>query len=243
MSSSATLSLHSTQPEVDAVKYRSIVGALLYVTLTRPYITFAVNKVCQFMQSPREDHWQAVKRILRYLKHTADLGLLIRPSSNLQLHAFSDADWAGCPDDRRSTSGYAIYMGSSLISWSARKQRTVARSSTEAEYRALANATTELIWLQSLLQEIGFFPSSSHVLWCDNLGVTYLTANPIFHARTKHIEIDFHFVRDQVSRQLLQVKFISTKDQIADILTKPLSTQRFTLLCSKLNLFSAAASA
>lgn len=243
MSSSATLSLHSTQPEVDAVKYRSIVGALLYVTLTRPYITFAVNKVCQFMQSPREDHWQAVKRILRYLKHTTDLGLLIRPSSNLQLHAFSDADWAGCPDDRRSTSGYAIYMGSSLISWSARKQRTVARSSTEAEYRALANATTELIWLQSLLQEIGFFPSSSHVLWCDNLGATYLTANPIFHARTKHIEIDFHFVRDQVSRQLLQVKFISIKDQIADILTKPLSTQRFTLLCSKLNLCSAAASA
>lgn len=146
------------------------------------------------MHSPTMDHWTAVKRILRYLKHTIDHGFHFRRSNELTLSAFSDADWGGCPDDRRSTSGYCIFMGPNLISWSSKKQATVARSSTEVEYRGLSLATAELLWIHNLLQELNFPPSTPPILWCDNLGATYLTVNPKFHARTKHVELDFHFV-------------------------------------------------
>jgi len=236
MSSSTTLSLFDGEAFDDPSLYRIIVGSLQYLSLTRSDVSFAMNKVCQFLQHPTVNHWTAVKRILRYLKHTIFYGFLIRSNSNSQLHAYSDADWAGCPDDRRSTDGYCIFLGHNLISWSSRKQATVSRSSTEAEYRSLANTTAELQWLQSLLKELGVFLSSPPTLWCDNLGATYLTANPLFHAHTKHIEIDFHFVRDKVASKNLLVRFISTKDQKADIFTKPLVSTRFNLLRSNLNL-------
>ncbi|GJR44091.1 agenet domain-containing protein [Tanacetum coccineum] len=188
--------------------------------------------------------------ILRYLHGTVEHGMLIRRSSgstlqaftdvlwkgnpDTSLEAFSDADWAGDSDDRRSTGGFAIYLGSNLISWTARKQRTVSRSSTEAEYKALADTVAELTWLQALLHELGIRSSSTPILWCDNLGATYLSANPIFRARTKHVEIDYHFVREKVAQGDLRVQHISTHDQIADIFTKPLPTPRFLFLRSKL---------
>jgi histone deacetylase 1/2 len=206
----------------DATEYRSIVGGLQYLTITRPDISYAVNRVCQYLHEPRDTHWSAVKRILRYVSLTVSYGLHIRPNPSGVLSAYSDADWAGSPDDRRSTGGYAVFFGSSLIAWSARKQATVSRSSTEAEYKAVANATAELIWVQSLLKELGVPQPRPPILWCDNIGATYLSANPVFHARTKHIEVDYHFVRERVSRRLLQIKFISSKDQLAHIFTKPL---------------------
>ncbi|CAL8121905.1 unnamed protein product [Prunus armeniaca] len=230
MASSSKLSKSDGEPLSNPQQYRSILGTLEYVTLTRPELSFFVNKVCQFMHNPTSEHWVSVKRILRYLKKTISHGLFLSHA----IQAFCDADWAGCLNDCRSIGGFAIYLGCNLVSWSAKKQHTVARSSTEVEYHAIANTSTEIIWFSSLLQELGISTSTSPVLWCDNLGATYLSANPIFHARTKHVEINYHFVRDQVSARKLSVKFISTKDQRADIMTKPLSSPHFTFIIDKL---------
>jgi hypothetical protein len=173
---------------------------------------------------------------LRYVKDTSGLGITFHRSPSTLLSAFSDADWAGCLDDRRSTRGFAVFIGPNLVSWHARKQATVSRSSTEAEYKALANATTELIWVEALLRELGVRLREKPCLWCDNLGATYLSANPIFHARTKHIEIDFHFVCERVAENRLAIKFISTKDQIADGFTKALPVKGLLEFCRNLNL-------
>jgi histone deacetylase 1/2 len=220
----------------DATEYRSLVGGLQYLTITRPDISYAVNRVYQYLHSPRDAHMTAVKRILRYIRHTVSYGLRLCASSSTLLSAFSDADWAGNPDDRRSTGGYAVFFGPNLIAWSARKQPTVSRSSTEAEYKAVGNATTELIWVQSLLRELRVPQPQSPVLWCDNIGATYLSSNPVFHARTKHIEVDYHFVRERVAQRLLRIKFISSKDQLADIFTKPLPLPLFQGCRHNLNL-------
>jgi histone deacetylase 1/2 len=154
----------------------------------------------------------------------------------MMVSAFSDADWAGCVDDRRSIGGFAIFLGNYLVSWCAHKQATVSRTSTEAEYKALANATTELMWVQKLLTELQVSHPPAARLWCDNLGAKYLSANPIFHARTKHIEVDFHFVREQVAQKLLDIRFINTGDQLADGFTKPVTVAKMKEFRSNLNL-------
>ncbi|XP_019167856.1 PREDICTED: uncharacterized protein LOC109163560 [Ipomoea nil] len=216
----------ASQPYDNLTQYRRIVGALQYLTITRPDLWYAVNRLCQFMHSPTNDHWGLAKRVLRYVKGTLRYGLRLSPSSSSAIHAFSDFDWAGCPHDRKSTSRYAVFLGDNIISWLCRKQRTVARSSTEAEYKALADASVAVTWVVSLLRELGLHSAQPPSLWCDNLGGTYLCANPVFHARTKHVEIDFHFVRDKVASGEFIVNFVSTKDQLANIFTKPLPGPR-----------------
>lgn len=190
------------------------------------------------MHNPSSLHWTAAKRVLRYLKGTIDHGLWYT-KGKLNLQAFCDSDWAGDPDDRRSTTGFGIFLGSCLISWTAKKQPVVARSSTEAEYRAMALATTDLYWLRMLFKDICVPLFSSPILWCDNIGALALASNPVYHARTKHIEIDYHFIREKVVNRDISIKFISTHDQIADIFTKGLSSVRFGSLRNKLMICSA----
>ena len=208
---------------VDSSKFRRIISRLQYLSLTRPDISFAVNKLFQFMHKPTTTHWTATKRILRYLKQIIFHGIQIHKASLPILRTYSDADWAGNVDDRTSTSASISFWGSNPISWSSKKQRAVARSTTEAEYRALANAASETMWLSTLLKELAFPVTESPQLLCDNLGATHLSFNPINLSCMKHIQIDLHFVRDLVHKGSLQVKHVHTQDQIANLLTKPLS--------------------
>jgi hypothetical protein len=236
-SSVIKLSQFDSPPLTDPTQYRQVVGALQYCTLTRPDISFSVNQLCQHMHNPTSAHWSAAKRVLRYLKHTPDHGLLISKGP-MHLQAYCDSDWAGNPDDRKSTSGFCIFLGNSLISWSAKKQNVVSRSSTEAEYRSLAVTTAELFWIRMLLKELCVFLPTPPILWCDNVSALALASNPIYHARTKHIEVDYHFIREKVLHGDIVLKFISTLDQAADIFTKGLSSSRFAHLRAKLRVLS-----
>ncbi|CAM8993769.1 unnamed protein product [Rhodiola kirilowii] len=228
----------SGDPLSDPALYRRIVGALQYVTITRPEISYAVNRVCQFMHNPTESHWCAVKRILRYLKGTSSSGLVLHKARDSCLIAFSDAGWASDPDDCRSQHGFAIYFGGNLVSWSSRKQKVVSRSSTEAEYRAIAFTAAELIWIQQLLQEMAITIQKPPILLCDSLSATFLSANPVLHQRSKHIKIDYHFVREQVASKDLIVRHVRSLDQIADIFTKAVGNHHFRTLRDKLHVRS-----
>lgn len=215
-------------------EYRMVVGSLQYLAFTRPDIVYSVNKLSQFMHKPTDEHWKAAKRILRYLAGTLSHGIYISKFSPNTLHAYSDADWAGDTDDYISTNAYIVYMGSTPIAWSSRKQTGVARSSTEAEYRSVANTATELSWVCSLLTELGVTLTATPTVYCDNVGATYLSANPVFHSKMKHLALDFHFVRNNVQSGALRVTHVSTKDQLADALTKPLPRTRFHELINKI---------
>lgn len=222
----------------DPTFYRSIVGGLQYLTFTRPDIAYSVNFVCQHMHQPSNFHFQLVKRILRYVQGTLDHGIRLLSHTITNLYAFSYSDWGGCPLTRRSTTRFCTFLGPNCVSWSAKKQPTVARSSTEAEYRAMASAAAELTWITYLLSDIGFQLPQPPTLFSDNMSALHLTVNPVLHARTKHIEIDYHFVREKVAQGKLITQFVSSKDQLADIFTKPLSSTAFYNLCTKLGIWT-----
>jgi hypothetical protein len=174
------------KPLTDAAYYRSMAGALQYLTVTRPDIAFAVQQVCLHMHAPKDIHLAMLKRILRYIKGTPSLGVFLRAATSPTLTAYTDADWAGCPDTRRSTSGFCVFLGDSLVSWSSKRQTTVSRSSAEAEYRGVANAVAECTWLRHLLGELHCAIHKATVVYCDNVSAEYMTRNPVHHKRTKH---------------------------------------------------------
>ena len=231
--SSTRLVPHDGVPLSDPSLYRSMVGALQYHTFTRPDITFSVHQLCQFMSHPTTTHFEAARRVLRYIRGTLHFGVSFTPSP-LTLTAFLDADWAGDPTDRRSTTGLLVFLGPNPISQSAKKQGTVSRSSTEAEYHALTSTAAELSQLRTLFQELHIFLSHVLVVWCDNVSTIALFANPTFHSRTKHLEVDYHFTHEKVLHKQLQIGFVSGKDNIADIFTKPLPASPFLFHCAKL---------
>lgn len=222
----------------DPTRYRRLIGRLIYLTNTRPDISFAVQHLSQFVSKPLVSHFQAAIRVLRYLKSCPARGILFSASSHLKLFAFADSDWARCPTTRRSITGFCVILGSSLISWKSKKQNTVSRSSTEAEYRALASLTCEIQWLQYLLQDLQVHLAQPASVYCDSKSAIYLARNPAFHERSKHIELDCHVVREKILSKLIHLLPVSTADQLADGFTKPLHSPAFSSIMSKLGLCS-----
>ena len=211
---------------VNETKYRGMIGSLLYLTASRPDIMFAVCLCARFQACPKETHLKAVKHILRYVKGTTDFGLWYPKSSHFDLIGFSDADFAGCTLDRKSTSGTCHFLGPCLTSWSSKKQNSVALSTAEAEYVAVGNCVAQVLWMKQTLEDFGLLYENVPIL-CDNTSAINIAKNPIQHSRTKHIEIRHHFIRDHVSRGSIELKFVGTKDQLADIFTKPLAEDQF----------------
>lgn len=230
------LALVKGGPLLDPSKYRRLIGRLIYLTFTRPELSYIVHILSQFMQKPQEDHWITALRVVRYLKGCPDQGIMLTSNSNLSLTAYSDSDWPACPITRRSLSAYVVLLGDSIVSWKTKKQHTVSRSSAEAEYRSMADTTCELKWLKRLLLQLGFTHHHPMRLFCDSQAALHIAKNPVFHERTKHVENDCHPVRDAVQAKLLTTEHITTKNQPADLLTKALPAPAFQFLLSKLGI-------
>ncbi|CAI0435697.1 unnamed protein product, partial [Linum tenue] len=226
ISMKTSLSASDGTPLEDITGFRHILGQLQYLTSTRPDICFPVQQLCQFQDCPTTVHLKALHRILRYLKGCPGQGLWFPSNTDSQLSGFSDSDWATCPDSRKSITGYCTFLGSSLVTWRSKKQGTVSRSSSEAEYRALAQLSCEVQWLKALLEFYGISHPHPIKVYCDNQSAIHIAENPVFHERTKHIEVDCHVVRERLKSGLLNLHHVSTEFQLADIFTKGLSVDR-----------------
>ncbi|KAJ9565352.1 hypothetical protein OSB04_001318 [Centaurea solstitialis] len=236
MASSTLIGVDPKGKPVDQKTYRAIIGSLLYLTASRPDIMFATCFCARFQANPKESHMMAVKRILRYLKGTPNRGLWYPKETGFELVAFSDADHGGCQLDRKSTSGHVQFLGDKLVSWGSKKQHCVSTSTAEAEYVAAASCCSQVLWMRTQLRDYGY--KFNHIpIYCDSKSAIAITCNPVQHIRTKHIDIRYHFIKDHVERGTLELYFVNTEYQLADLFTKPLDEKRFNFLISKLGMF------
>ncbi|KAG7598707.1 Zinc finger CCHC-type superfamily [Arabidopsis suecica] len=226
--------------KVDETMFKQLVGSLMYLTVTRPDLMYGVCLISRFMANPKMSHWLAAKRILRYLKGTIELGILYRKgeSSSPKLIAFTDSDYAGDLDDRRSTTGCVFLMASGAISWASKKQPVVALSTTEAEYIAAAFCACQCVWLRRVLETIGAGEKSATVIQCDNSSTIQLSKHPVLHGKSKHIEVRFHYLRELVNGETVKLEYCATENQVADIFTKPLKLEQFEKLRAMLGMVS-----
>lgn len=218
----------------DVTSYRRLVGKLIYLTISRPDLAYSVHVLAQFMNNPHVTHWHAALKLIRYLSHTTEQGLFYAKHANPVLTAYCDADWGSCNQTRQSLTGFCVTFGNTLVSWRCKKQQTVSRSTAEAEYRSMADTSCEITWLIALLSEMHLTGFTPVPLFCDNQSALYIASNPVFHERTKHIEIDCHLVRQKFKAGLISPQHISTHDQPADLFTKALASSQMRFLLSKL---------
>lgn len=226
--------LGSLDEEFDQSIYREAVGSLTYLMVcTRPDIAYAVGQVAQFNHQPKLVNWVALKRILCYLKGTPKHGIIYKHSSHSVLVAYSDSDYAGDIISRRSTSGYLLLLNGGPISRASRRQQCVSLSTTEAEYEAMCETTKEVTWMRRLLGSIGVYQTQPTTLLCDNQGAMKLVANQEFQRRTKHIAVKYHFIREKYQEGITDLEYVGTKEQLADLLTKPLPGPQFEEMTRK----------
>ena len=217
-------------------KYRRMVGKLIYLTITRPDVCFAVNQVSQHMQAPKTHHWNMVEKILRYLREAPGQGVWMACNKNTEVVGYCDADWAGDRVDRRSTTGYCTFIGGNLVTWKSKKQKVVSCSSAEAEYRSMRKLTSELIWIKGLLRDLGIEITTPMTMHSDNQAAIHIASNSVFHERTKHIEVDCHKVRQAVEQQVILPCYTRSEDQLADIFTKAANSKVCEFIHPKLGL-------
>ena len=222
------------------VPYREAVGSLVFLAaVSRPDIAFSVNSVSKYLEKHNDTHWRAVKRIFAYLRGTIDYGIEYGSGgSTAELIGFSDADYAGDIEMRRSSTGYVFCLANGAVTWSSQRQRLVTLSTTEAEYVAASAAAREVVWIRRLLSDIGCPCDKETTLYVDNQSAIQLVRNPVFHKRTKHIDVHFHFIREKLNEKELIVEYVPSVNQRADIFTKALPRDRFKDLCYKLNMIA-----
>src|SRR3954463_9010233 len=235
MHSTCVLGKDEVSKKVDQKLYRGMIGFLLYLTASKPDILFSVCLCARFQSDPRESHLTAVKRILRYLKGTTNIGLVYRRSKEYNLVGYCDADYAGDRIERKSTSGSCQFLGSHLISWYSKKQATIALSTTEVEYVVAVGCSTQMLWMKSQLEDYQIYESNIPI-FCDNTSAICLSKNPILHSKAKHIEIKHHFIRDYVQKGVISLNFVDTDHQWADIFIKPLAEDRFKFILKNISL-------
>jgi len=211
----------------DARRFRSLVGGLIYLTHTRPDIAFSVGVVSRFMQQPSKVHYGAAKRILRYIAGTLDYGIWYSNTNNFRLCGYTDSDYGSSLDDRRSVSANVFTLGSGAVTWSSKKQATATLSTSETEYIAATSAACQAVWLRRVLADLQQVQKGATEIFCDNKATISMTKNPTFHSRTKHIDIRYHFIRDLVAKEEILLEYCKTQDQLADVLTKALSKEKF----------------
>jgi hypothetical protein len=220
---------------VECKLYRGMIGSLLYLTASRPDIMFATCICARYQSDPKESHMSAVKRILRYLKKSPSLGLWYPLNSGFDLLAYTDSDYGGCQVDRKSTSGSCQFLGGKLVSWSSKKQNCVSTSTAEAEYVAAASCCSQALWMQTQLRDYGYTFNKIPIL-CDNKSAIAISANPVQHSKTKHIDIRYHFLKHHVEEGNVEMYFVSTEFQLADLFTKALDEKRFNFLVEKIGM-------